>query len=157
MSFPKYYILQNDICMLQSPGKMDHYQVTCSRDELRWHGGRLYVEDDTDTALEMLTQLCESFHNIRWREWCLDKFFSVNAIVGAFSDFCENCHKVSLAALHMSAAAAPCLRSSSPGLGGARLGQGHSWGLQTVSLTGAWHGTALCPAAGGREAETCNR
>ena len=50
-----YYSLQR---------KMDHYQVTCSRDELRWHGGRLYVEDDTDTALELLTQLCESFHNI---------------------------------------------------------------------------------------------
>ena len=69
---------------------MDHYQVTCSRDELRWHGGRLYVEDDTDTALELSTQLRESFHNIHWRAWCLNKFFSVNAKVGAFSDYCEN-------------------------------------------------------------------
>ena len=124
MSFPRYYILQNDICILQSPGKMDHYQVTCSRDELRWHGGRLYVEDDTDTALELSTQLRESFHNIHWRAWCLNKFFSVNAIVGAFSDYCENFCEVSLPALHNSAAAAPCLLSSSPRLGGARLGPG---------------------------------
>ena len=51
-------------------------------------------------------------------------FFSVNAIAEAFSDYCENFRKVSLAALHMSAAAAPCLLSSSPGLGGARLGPG---------------------------------
>ena len=96
--------------------------MTCSRDELRWHGGRLYVEDDTDTALELLTQLRKSFHNIRWREWCLDKFFSVNAIVEAFSDYCENFRKVSLTALHMSAAAAPCLLLPRAGRGQARSG-----------------------------------